>query len=82
MASDFAFAAAADAITDPARQEERLQMWREIFLAIMDDAPWAPVFNEVRYAMHSARIGGDDIFFADPIHIPVHYEYVYAEDVE
>jgi hypothetical protein len=47
----------------------------------MDDAPWVPVFNEVRYAMHSARIGGDDIFFADPIHIPVHYEYVYANDV-
>jgi hypothetical protein len=40
------------------------------------------VFNEVRYAMHSPRIGGEDIFFADPIHIPVHYDYVYATDVE
>ena len=38
--------------------------------------------NEVRFAMHSARIGGKDIFLADPIHIPVHYEYVYAKDAE
>ena len=27
----------------------------------------------------SIRIGGDDIFFADPIHIPLHYEYVFAK---
>jgi ABC-type transport system substrate-binding protein len=77
-----ALAAKADGMASPDQAEERIELWREIFIKIMDDAPWAPVFNEVRYAMHSARIGGDDIFFADPIHIPVHYEYVYAEDVE
>jgi hypothetical protein len=48
----------------------------------MEDAPWVPVMNEVRFAMHSARVGGKDIFFADPIHIPVHYEFVYAKDVQ
>src|SRR5690606_41495094 len=51
-------AAEADAIVDPARAEERLALWRSIFLEIMEDAPWAPVFNEQRFTMHSERIGG------------------------
>ncbi|MDH3475260.1 MAG: ABC transporter substrate-binding protein [Rhodospirillales bacterium] len=72
----------ADAMVDPAQAEARVDTWRQIFVDIMEDAPWAPVFNEVRFAMHSARIGGEDIFFADPIHIPVHYEYVHAKDAE
>ena len=67
-------------MSSPEQAEERIELWRDIFLQIMEDAPWVPVFNEVRFAMHSPRIGGDDIFFADPIHIPVHYEYVYAVD--
>ena len=66
----------------PEQAAERMDTWRDIFIKIMDDAPWAPVFNEVRFAMHSPRIGGEDIFFADPIHIPVNYDYVYAKDVE
>ena len=66
----------------PDQAEERMELWRDIFIKVMDDAPWAPVFNEVRYAMHSSRIGGEDILFADPIHIPVNYDYVYANDAE
>jgi oligopeptide transport system substrate-binding protein len=75
-------AAEADAMASPDQAEQRIDRWREIFVKIMDDAPWAPVFNEVRYTMRSPRIGGEDIFFADPIHIPVNYDYVYAKDVE
>jgi ABC-type transport system substrate-binding protein len=77
-----ALAAKADGMASPDQADERIELWRQIFLKIMDDAPWAPVFNEVRFAMHSARIGGKDVYFADPIHIPVHYEFVYANDVE
>lgn len=77
-----ALAAKADGMASTDMADERIEMWREIYNRIMDDAPWVPVFNEVRFAMHSARIGGKDIFFADPIHIPVHYEYVYAKDAE
>ena len=33
-------------------------MWRDIFVAIMEDAPWAPVFNEQRFTYHSPKIGG------------------------
>jgi len=75
-------AAEADAIVDPARAEERLALWRSIFLQIMEDAPWAPVFNEQRFTMHSERIGGEPALFVDPVHIPVHYDYVYAKDAQ
>ena len=45
----------------------------------MKDAPWAPVFNEKRFTMHSARLGGDDALFIDPVHIPVNYDYIYVD---
>jgi len=75
-------AAAADAIVDPAKKAEREEMWRNIYLKIMEDAPWAPIFNEERFSMRSARIGGADELFVDPVHIPVHYDQVYAKDVQ
>ncbi len=75
-------AAEADAMTDPARAEERLALWRDIYLAIMEEAPWAPVFNEQRFTFHSARIAGPDAIFVDPVHIPVNYDHVYALDAE
>jgi peptide/nickel transport system substrate-binding protein len=75
-------AAAADAIVDPAKKAEREEMWRNIYLKIMEDAPWAPIFNEERFSVRSARIGGADELFVDPVHIPVHYDQVYAKDVQ
>ncbi|HYE00247.1 MAG TPA: ABC transporter substrate-binding protein [Alphaproteobacteria bacterium] len=75
-------AAAADAMVDPAKREERLAQWREVYLQVMEDAPWAPVFNEQRFTMHSARIAGPDAVFVDPVHIPVNYEHVWAKDAQ
>ena len=75
-------ATAADAITDPAKEEERLKAWRDIFTQIMDDAPWAPVFNELRFTMKADRIGGPDAWFVDPVHIPVNYDVVFAKDAQ
>ncbi len=75
-------AAAADAITDPAKQAERLAAWRKIYGGVMADAPWAPVFNELRFTMKSERLGGPDAIFVDPVHIPVHYVQVYAKDAQ
>ena len=69
----------ADAMTDPAQQGERLAAWRAIFLQIMDDAPWAPVFNEQRFTLKSDRLGGEDAFFVDPVHIPVAYDNVWIK---
>ena len=75
-----AMAAAADAITDPAREAERLKMYSDLYMAIMQDAPWAPVFNELRYTMRSPRMGGDDALYVDPVSIPVNYDYVYVTE--
>jgi len=69
----------ADAMTDPAKAAERIDLWRSIFIDIMDDAPWVPVFNEQRFTMHSARIKGPKEIFVDPVHIPVHYDVVDAQ---
>ncbi len=70
-------AEAADAMVQPEQQEERIALYRDIFLKIMEDAPWIPIFNEKRFTMHTERIGGPEAIFVDPIHIPVHYDEVY-----
>ncbi len=75
-------AAKADAMTDPAKAAERAQMWGKIFTTLMADAPWVPVFNEQRFTMHSARVKGEDALFVDPVHIPVHYDYVWVDDAK
>ena len=76
-------AAEADGMTDPADAEARLEKWRSIFISIMDDAPWVPVFNEQRFTMHSDAIAGEtNEIFVDPVHIPVHYDYVYSTSVQ
>jgi ABC-type transport system substrate-binding protein len=75
-------AAAADAMADPAQAKERDAKWQGIFEAIMKDAPWAPVFNQQQYTLRSARIGGDDSLFVDPVHIPINFDNVYAKDVQ
>ncbi|EYD73925.1 Dipeptide-binding protein ABC transporter, periplasmic substrate-binding protein component [Rubellimicrobium mesophilum DSM 19309] len=73
-------AAQADSISDPARSAERLQMWSDIYMKVMEDAPWAPVFNEERFTMKSPRMGGADNLYVDPVSIPVNYDYVYVTE--
>jgi ABC-type transport system substrate-binding protein len=75
-------AAEADSMTDPNMAEEREEAWRQIYLAIMEDAPWAPVFNEQRFTLKSDRVAGDDSLFVDPVHIPVNYDYIYSTEAE
>jgi ABC-type transport system substrate-binding protein len=72
----------ANAMTNPADAEKRDVAWGKIFTDLMADAPWAPVFNEKAYVIHSARIAGPEGVFADPIHIPVNYDEVYATDAQ
>ena len=75
-------AAEADAMFDPAQKTEREEKWRGIFLKIMEDVPWAPVFNEQRFTMRSPRMGGDPSLYVDPVHIPVNYDYVFVTDAQ
>ena len=73
-------AAAADAMSDPAKAADRLKAWSDVYMKVMEDAPWAPVFNEERYTMKSPRMGGDDNLYVDPVSIPVNYDYVYVTE--
>jgi ABC-type transport system substrate-binding protein len=72
----------ADAIVKPDQAAARIEEWKAIFDDVLKDAPWAPVFNEKRFTYHSARLGGDAALFTDPIHIPVNYDYIFAEDAQ
>jgi hypothetical protein len=40
------------------------------------------VFNEQRFTMKAERLGGPDAFFVDPVHIPVYYDGVFAQDAQ
>ncbi|QIE43257.1 ABC transporter substrate-binding protein (plasmid) [Rhodobacteraceae bacterium SC52] len=74
-----AMAIEADSMTDPSAPE-RLEMWSETYMKVMEQAPWVPVFNEQRYTMKSERMGGDDALYVDPVSIPVNYDYVYVTE--
>ncbi|QDA36427.1 ABC transporter substrate-binding protein (plasmid) [Paracoccus liaowanqingii] len=69
----------ADSFTDPA-SPERLELWSQVYQDVMAQAPWVPVFNEQRYTMKSARMGGEDALYVDPVSIPVNYDYVYVTE--
>ena len=69
-------AARADTLAREDQAAERNEEWRQIFLEIMEDAPWIPVFHELQVSMHSTRVTGPKGIFTDPMHIPVHYEYI------
>ena len=71
-------AAEADSMTDPSKTAEREAAWRQIYVDIMDDAPWVPVFNEQRFTFRSEKIDGDGTLFVDPVHIPVNYDYIFS----
>ena len=74
-----AMAVEADSFIDPAAPE-RLELWSQVYQDVMAQAPWVPVFNEQRYTMKSARMGGDDALYVDPVSIPVNYDYVYVTE--
>jgi peptide/nickel transport system substrate-binding protein len=75
-------AAAADAMVGASQQDQRAEAWKGVFDDVMKDAPWVPIMNEMRYTMHSDRVGGDPQLFIEPIHIPVNYEYIWAKDAQ
>jgi ABC-type transport system substrate-binding protein len=73
-------ARAADAITDPARAQERLDTWSKIMADIMDnDAAWVPLFNPNRYSLRSERLKGDPSLFNDIIAQPFSFDAVWVE---
>lgn len=71
-------AVAADSMSDPAKSADRLKAWSDIYMQVMEDAPWAPVFNDQRFTMKSDRMGGADALYVDPI-ATVNFDYVYVK---
>ncbi len=72
-------AVAADSMFDPAQSADRLKAWSDVYMGVMEQAPWVPVFNEERYTMKSERMGGEDALYVDPVSIPVNYDYVWVK---
>ncbi|MCB5408720.1 ABC transporter substrate-binding protein [Pseudogemmobacter faecipullorum] len=70
-------AAAANSMTAADQQEQRLNRWSSVFRDIMAEAPWVPVFHEQRFTLRSARLGGADELYVDPVSVPVNYDYIY-----
>jgi ABC-type transport system substrate-binding protein len=75
-----AMAVAADSMDDPAMMADRMKLWSDVYMGVMEDAPWVPVFNEQRFTMRSPRMGGDDSLYVDPVSNPVNYDYVYVTE--
>ena len=74
-----ALASKADSMAKPEQQAERAALWKKIFIDVMADAPWVPIFNEQRFTVRSSRMGGADALYVDPVHVPVNYEYIYLK---
>jgi ABC-type transport system substrate-binding protein len=72
----------ANAMANPADADKRAAAWGKIYTDVMADAPWVPVFNEKAYIIHSKHIDGPAGVFADPIHIPINYDELYATDAQ
>jgi peptide/nickel transport system substrate-binding protein len=75
--------ATADAMVTAEQQGARVEAWKGIFNDLIKDAPWVPIFNEKRFTIHSARLGGDTAIFTDAIHVPLgNYDYMYVKDAQ
>mgnify|MGYP002629830413 CR=1 FL=1 len=70
----------ADSMAGADQAGARMKLWSDVYMGVMDQAPWVPVFNEQRYTMKSPRMGGADALYVDPVSIPVNYDYVYVTD--
>jgi ABC-type transport system substrate-binding protein len=70
----------ADSMAGVDQAGARMKLWSDVYMGVMDQAPWVPVFNEQRYTMKSPRMGGADALYVDPVSIPVNYDYVYVTD--
>jgi peptide/nickel transport system substrate-binding protein len=55
-------------MTSPEQRTKRLEAYKKIYKKLMDQSVWVPMFNEVRYTMHSERLVGEATDLIDPIH--------------
>jgi ABC-type transport system substrate-binding protein len=70
----------ANAMADPAQDQARIALWKEVYRAVMDDAPWAPVYNDKRILLRSKRLAGPEGAFVAPVLPLIDYAQVYVTD--
>lgn len=70
----------ANSIADPAKDAERFAQWAALYREVMDDAPWVPVTNDIRFMMKQTRIGGSPEVLAAPTFPVMDFVRVYATD--
>jgi len=68
----------ADSMSDPAKKAEREEAWKKIFIDVMADAPWIPIFNERRVVAKSKRMGGADNIYIDPTRV-INYDAIFVK---
>lgn len=71
-------AVAADSMSDPSKSAERVEAWKKIFVDVMADAPWIPVFNERRVVAKSKRMGGEPNIYVDPTRV-INYDAIFVK---
>ncbi|MBB3772550.1 peptide/nickel transport system substrate-binding protein/oligopeptide transport system substrate-binding protein [Angulomicrobium tetraedrale] len=72
-------AVAADSMSDPAKSAERIEAWKKVFVDVMADAPWIPVFNERRVVAKSKRMGGEPNIYVDPTRV-INYDAIFVKN--
>ena len=70
----------ANSIADPAKDAERLAQWAALYREVMDDAPWVPVTNDIRFLLKQTRISGSPEVLSAPTFPLMDYVRVYATD--
>jgi oligopeptide transport system substrate-binding protein len=72
----------ANSMADPAKDAQRIALWKQVYQAVMDDAPWVPVYNDKRFVLKSKRIQGPEAVFAAPTLPLIDYVQAYAADAK
>lgn len=57
---------------------ERVEAWKKIFVDVMTEAPWIPVFNERRVVAKSKRMGGEPNIYVDPTRV-INYDAIFVK---